>query len=468
MDASCRPNPLGRALLAIGVLCAVAQPPTALAQNLQPQFTRQNVIRIPYTPNTSGRLKRVMLYVSTDGGREWQPCSEGAPTDRVFRDYNAPGDGTYLFAVRSVDTFDVYNPPSLSQLTPEVKVVVDTRPPVVSLKQIDEARPGTVTLEWDVRDENLDLSKFAIEYRIPGRSEWERDLAPHFKPGTTGQVSWNLDPGLRMEVRLRAGDRAGNVGEATLQLGVGADNRPIRGGSSGNPSVMSGIEYVNRRTITIKCNVSVGISGRKEFELWFTRDGGRRWEKAPKLQSPTPETNPSGDTVGTTANINLNFEADADGLFGFIPVLRNGVGIGDPDPRPGDPPRFSVEVDTIAPTLKLVVRAGTGADMRNVTIQWSAEDKNLGDRPVLLEYADVKAGVQPGDGDWKPLPNLPGPQDRSGIHVWTVGRDGPFKFLVRATVSDRAKNKSIEVIKEPIIIDLEHPRVDVIGIEPGK
>jgi hypothetical protein len=271
-----------------------------------------------------------------------------------------------------------------------------------------------------------------------------------------------------MEVRLRAGDRAGNVGEATLQLGVGADNRPIRGGSSGNPSVMSGIEYVNRRTITIKCNVSVGISGRKEFELWFTRDGGRRWEKAPKLQSPTPETNPSGDTVGTTANINLNFEADADGLFGFIPVLRNGVGIGDPDPRPGDPPRFSVEVDTIAPTLKLVVRAGTGADMRNVTIQWSAEDKNLGDRPVLLEYAEVKAGVQPGDGDWKPLPNLPGPQDRSGIHVWTVGRDGPFKFLVRATVSDRAKNKSIEVIKEPIIIDLEHPRVDVIGIEPGK
>jgi len=42
-----------------------------------------------------------MLYVSTDGGREWQPCSEAAPTDRFFRDYNAPGDGTYLFAVRS-------------------------------------------------------------------------------------------------------------------------------------------------------------------------------------------------------------------------------------------------------------------------------------------------------------------------------------------------------------------------------
>jgi len=68
----------------------------------------------------------------------------------------------------------------------------------------------------------------------------------------------------------------------------------------------------------------------------------------------------------------------------------------------------------------------------------------------------------------KSLPNLPGPQDRSGIHVWTIGRDGPFKFMIRATATDKAENKSADVTKEPIIIDLDHPRVDVIGIEPGK
>src|SRR5205823_2677206 len=144
----------------------------------------QTVIRVPFIPNTSGRLKRVMLYVSTDSGREWQPCSEAAPTDRYFRDYNAPGDGTYWFAVRSVDTFDQYNPPSLAQLTPEVKVVVDTRPPVISLQQVSDSRRGYVSVEWDVRDENLDLGRFAVEYRIPGKTEWLRnDLAV---PGIKG------------------------------------------------------------------------------------------------------------------------------------------------------------------------------------------------------------------------------------------------------------------------------------------
>ena len=277
MDASRRPIRLRRALVPLALLVAGLLPPTTFAQNLKPEYTRQNVIRIPFTPNTSGRLKRVMLYVSTDGGREWQPCSEAAPTDRDFRDYNAPGDGSYLFAVRSVDTYDEYNPPSLSQLTPEVKVVIDTRPPVVSVKQIDDPRAGIVSLEWDVRDENLDLNRFTIEHRVPGRTEWERDT--HFQAGTTGRISWNIDPGLRMDVRLRVGDRAGNAGEATIQVGAGADNRPVRSGS-GNPSVTSGdIQYVRSRPVHIKCNVSVGISGTRDFDLWFMRDGGRHWEK---------------------------------------------------------------------------------------------------------------------------------------------------------------------------------------------
>jgi hypothetical protein len=438
-----------------------AQPPAR-----DPQYTRQTVIRMPFTPNTSGRLKRVMLYVSTDSGREWQPCSEAAPTDRFFRDYNAPGDGAYWFAVRSVDAFDQYNPPSLSQLVPEVKVVVDTRPPVVTLRQADDRRSGIVTMEWDVRDENLDLTKFSIEHRVPGQSDWERDS--HYQIGTTGTVSWNINPGIRMEVRLRAMDRAGNVGEATIQLGAGADNRPVTRGGAGGNSVTSGVEYVNSRTITIKCNVTVGISGRRDFDLWYTRNGGRLWEKAPKkLEDPMNLSERPGEIAGSTASVKLIFEADADGQYGFTVVLRNGVGVGDPDPRPGDPPRFSVVVDTIKPTIKLRAIAGTGVDMRNVTVQWSAEDANLADRPVTLEYAETKDGATPAETDWKPLPNLPGPQDRSGIHVWTIGRDGPHKFLIRATSTDRAKNQSTDMTKDPIIIDLDQPRVDVIGIEPG-
>ena len=92
---------------------------------------------------------------------------------------------------------------------------------------------------------------------------------------------------------------------------------------------------------------------------------------------------------------------------------------------------------------------------------------------MTLEYAEVKtwtpgAPAVAAEGDWKPLPLLPGAQDRSGTHVWTIGQNGPFKFLIRAKATDRAKNSVTEAIKEPIIIDLEHPKVEVQGIEPGK
>lgn len=430
--------------------------------------TRQTLLRMPFTPSSTGQIKRVVLYVSTDSGRDWQPCSEAAPTDRFFREYNLPGDGTYWFALQWVDNFDVRNPPSTAQLVPEVKIVVDTRSPLVTLRQIDDPRPGIVSVQWDVRDEHLDLSKFAVEYKVPGRTDWIRD--ERAQPGITGKLSWNVDPGVQMNVRLKAADRAGNVGEAVLPVAAG-NSGGATGGGGGSSVSSSGMIYLNSRTVRIPCRVSVGPSGEGVFDLWFTRDGGRTWSKTPKKLDGSMPANP-GDAAATTALKTFIFEADADGTYGFIVVLRNGVGIGDPDPKSGDPPRFNVEIDTENPKLQLKVTPGVGADMRNLTIQWIAEDRNLADRPVTVEYNEMKdwmpgKPVSPAEGDWKPVPILPGGQDRSSTQVWTIGREGPFKFLIRAKATDRAKNSVTETIKEPIIIDLDQPKVEVQGVEAG-
>jgi hypothetical protein len=347
---------------------------------------------------------------------------------------------------------------------PEGKVVVDTRPPLVTLRQSDDRRPNIVTVEWDARDENLDLNRFVLEYRVPGRTDWVRD--ERTQPNVTGVLSWNLDPGVRMEVRLRAFDRAGNVGESSIPLGLGVDGRPTGNSSVPSGGAALGIHFSRSRTIVIPCRVSVGISGTRDFELWYTRDSGRAWVKAPKtVEGPLPGLLPDrpAESAATPVEVKLKFDADADGLYGFTIVIRNGVGVGDADPRPGDPPRFSVIVDTQEPELQLRVTPGVGADMRNVTVQWVAKDLNLTDRPVTLEYAEIKDGAP----EWKSLPKLLGPQDRSGTYVWTIDRSGPFKFHIRATAADKAQNSKSEQTKDPVIIDLEHPRVDIIGIEPG-
>jgi hypothetical protein len=205
------------------------------------------------------------------------------------------------------------------------------------------------------------------------------------------------------------------------------------------------------------------------FDLWYTKDRGQHWTKAPKTGDGVGDM-PATPGAGTEATAGkLIFEADSQGEFGFLVVARNGVGIGDPDPRPGDPPRYRVVVDTEAPKVAVKVQRGQGYDVRNVRIEWSADDPNLADRPVTLEYAEVKGDAPPAEADWKPIPqeNLSGRLDRAGVQVWTVARGGPNRFLIRAKAEDRAGNVGTDQWREHVLVDLEHPSVNITEIEPA-
>jgi hypothetical protein len=89
---------------------------------------------------------------------------------------------------------------------------------------------------------------------------------------------------------------------------------------------------------------------------------------------------------------------------------------------------------------------------------------------VTIEYAEVRAdGAPPADADWKAIPqdNLTGRLDRSGLQVWSVSRNGPYKFLVRLKAEDKAGNVGVQQWSDPIVVDLEHPSVNITGIEPA-
>jgi hypothetical protein len=293
--------------------------------------------------------------------------------------------------------------------------------------------------------------------------------------------SWRLDAGVRMDVRLRAADPAGNDAEQMIPVGFTADGRPFDsaagqsapGDSPGAKSV--GVFYSKSTKISLGYRIDrQPPSGIPVFDLWYTQDKGRTWTKAPKSGdvaaggSGTLPTAPAA--AGTEAAVGkLIFDATAQGEYGFLIVARNGVGIGDPDPRPGDPPRYRVVVDTEQPRVQVKVQRGQGYDVRNVRIEWSADDPNLADRPVTVEFAEVKGDAPPAEADWKPIPadGLSGRLDRSGVQVWTVGRNGPFKFLIRARAEDKAGNVAVDQWREPVLVDLEHPSVNITGIEPA-
>jgi hypothetical protein len=469
-------------LLAAGALLAPAG--RAQAPGGETYYVRQPEIAVPFYPDKSGRLRQVQLFVSTDQGRDWQFALNANPADGRFPPYVAPADGVYWFAVRVIDQQGRYIPELLEQLTLQKdlrKVVVDRKPPVVSLRQVPERHPqypaDGITVEWDVRDENLDLVRFELTYRMPG-GDWQRELKA--VPQVRGMQSWRIQPGTRMEVRLRVADRAGNEETAYTTVGLTADGRPLDpppGAVSGS-ATGGGLRepvYVNNLQISIPYTISSRPpSGFSAFDLWYSKDKGQKWTKAPREEgsSPFPDSVPASPGGPAEAlKGQFRFNADAPGEYGFLIVARNGVGIGSPDPKSGDLPSHRVVADIEKPTVKVKVQRGAGAgarpvrpeDVRNVAIEWFAKDENLIDKPVMIEYAEVKnKSTPPAEADWKPIEGHAGPFDKSGAFTWTVGPKGPFCFYVRARATDKAGNTNTDQWPDAVLVDLEHPSI-IIG-----
>ncbi|MBX7106733.1 MAG: hypothetical protein K1X57_21845 [Gemmataceae bacterium] len=455
------------------LLTAIALAPPALAAppNTPTTHTRLPAMSIPFTAVSGSRVRDVELYASTDQGKTWTYVQQAVPSQRreenKFR-YVAPNDGEYWFAVRSIDANGAGSPPTLDQLQAGLVVYLDRRAPLVQLRAATPGKPNQVGVEWDVREENFDPSRFKLEYRVPGgQDDW---AVQPTDAKVSGTQLWELTTAPKLEVRLRCGDRAGNQSEATILLTPGSASSAVSSTGSepnGNAGASSNgapagnrpaVHYINSTQVAIPFRVSnVGVSGVPVMDLWYTRDNGRSWQKVPRQGDDTgtlPATPGDGDGVVKQ----FTFPAPGEGLYGFTVVVRSGVGIGDPDPRTGDAPKQMVEVDVTRPEVHATVTRGAGAEVRNVTIEWSAKDKNLADKPVSLHYSTNK------DGPWETIIS---DLDARGRYVWSVSDQGPFQFFVQVRAKDKAENVGASTWNDRITVDLSRPQADLLEPKPA-
>lgn len=433
-------------LLALSVLLSTgplrAQPNPAAEVN----YSRFNVFRIPFQPETGGRFKQIQLYVSQDQGKSWHPVVTVTPEQRFF-DFRAPGDGLYWFAVRTVDHDNRAYPLTMEGAQPGLRVVVDTQPPVIRLNALPP-RDGDVGVTWEVRDDHLDPASLRLEYHLAGSPDWI-PLAADLN--ATGQRYWKPATNAAIEVRLRARDRADNWGEERITVTPGAySGRPT--GITPDPATPrpaeSAIRYVNSKRFGINYEIKdKGPSGVSAVELWYTHDPAARiWNKHRTEEGP-----PKPPFLA---------EVQGEGLYGFTLVVRSGVGLSEREPQVGDQPQVWVEVDLTKPVAKLgAIEVGRGPDAGRLFIQWTASDKNLGPQPITLSYAE-QAGAP-----WKPIAaNL----ENTGRYVWQMPADVPYKFLVRVEATDRAGNVGSDTTAKPIIVDLSQPKGVILNVEPVK
>jgi hypothetical protein len=451
----------GYALLLLLVVLASAWPVgRAPAQDPPPgvTYSRLRHFRIPITfgPGRQ-RLRQLQLFYSTDQGRTWLPAAVVPPEQDHFS-FICDRDGLYWFTVQTVEQDGRRFPPTLDGAQPSLQVVVDTQPPTVQLQPLP-ARNGEVGVAWEVRDDNLDLKEsdsLRLEYRPAGGAAW---TALPVSPAAN-QYYWNAGTAAPVEVRLRARDRAGNVGEATTTLIAGQS----QGGPGGQPQAAptpqgvglpfgfpGGIEHrlVNSKRISLNYELKeVGPSGVSTVELWYTQDG-RSWNKYPLPRAEDGAALPKP----------LVFEVNGEGVYGFTLVARSGVGLGERPPQIGDRPQVWVEVDLTKPVVQLQgVFVGQGEDKGKLTITWSARDKNLGRSPITLSYAEQSGGP------WRPIAEH---LENGGRHVWKMPDRVPYQFLVRVEAVDEAGNVGTAVTPEMVKVDLSQPKVRIVTVEPA-
>jgi hypothetical protein len=421
-------------------------------------FANQRQFRIPFNPSPGTQnLKQLQLFVSSDQGRTWSPSAIVAPDQRFFR-FLAERDGFYWFTVQTLDQQGKLFPATLDNVQPSLKVVVDTQPPNVQLSPL-APRGGEVGVSWDVRDENLDLAvpeALKLEYRLAGSVTWQ---PLPVGPGVN-QFYWNPGASALVEVRLRARDRAGNLGEAaatvSLQGGGQAFANPAANSNHlpspppADPGVGAAPDrrLVNSKRVTLNYELKeVGPSGVSFVELWYTMDG-RSWNKYPVRFGEDPSQHA------------ITFDVVSEGVYGITLVAKSGVGLGDRPPQVGDRPHLWVEVDTTKPVVQLHnVLVGTGTDKGKLTVTWAARDKNLAREPITLSYAE-----QP-TGPWKTIAEK---LKNDGRYVWTMPGEGvPYQFHVRVEAADTAGNVGEAVTDALIKVDLSTPKVRILNVEPA-
>lgn len=511
-------------ILALGFVAPTASsaPPGARSGRPTTIYHKSRSFRIPFNidPAERARIIEVQLWVSDDSGFTWKPKSKTTP-DRPSFTFRAARDAEYWFAVRTLDNKGRLYPGEDEQVEPSMVVVVDTSPPSLVLEP--EGRRGSLaSVRWEIRDANLDLASFALEYQVEGAEKWRRVPIRH--PALIGSESWDAQTAEPLKVRATVADKAGNVAEAPLSLLEGTPTNPglatsessefappppisrISAGSSfppvdeppggpggsvprdpfpppaqAPPIASDGASPLgtspdpfpgtNRPASPSPPNADdPGMAGPSRtkivnsprFAMQYAVDDGNPNSLASVELWVTQNGGQSWSRLATDPDKTSPFEVDlgGDGTFGLRLVARGLSGLGDPPPAPNDPPLLWVEVDSTPPSVQLLPhQLGTGPYAGKVAINWRATDLHLAARPVTLSW---RAADQPG-ARWVPIAE---PMENTGQYVWAVPLNVPPRFLIRVDVLDTAGNHGSAETPEPIAIDRARPRSRILSLDP--
>jgi hypothetical protein len=247
---------------------------------------------------------------------------------------------------------------------------------------------------------------------------------------------------------------------AGMPIAGNVDPMPPPGGNLvGTPPNSPALKIVKSRQVRIDFAVGkVGPSGLGNADVYVSFDRGASWKP---MQGEVPVSLPPGtDIHGSEMSGSVGVQLPSEGIiYGFIVAVKSKAGLAPPPPKPGDPPQALIEWDNTPPRGQLYRPQPDPNQPNTLLLAWKVEDRNLGEKPITLEWAEQK------DGPW----NLIGePQlSNAGQYPWRLPERLPPRVYLRLTMRDLAGNESHAQTDRPELIDLSVPQTRIIGIAPA-
>jgi hypothetical protein len=213
------------------------------------------------------------------------------------------------------------------------------------------------------------------------------------------------------------------------------------------------LQVVNTKQVTLDFRVDkVGPSGIGRVDLWITEDLGKTWRLFPPANvdiSPPIASESKADMR------QLKVDLPGEGLYGFTVVVQSKAGLGKRPPVGGEPPQMRLEVDLTPPVAQLYAPEPDPNRPNALIISWTATDRNIGPRPITLQWAERK------EGTWETIDkNL----ENTGRYSWELPANFPPRVYLRLIVQDAAGNPSTAETREPVLVDLSEPEGKIIGL----
>jgi hypothetical protein len=446
-------------------------------------YSRDERIRIPFELRAGGPATKVVLYYSFDGGawQEHESAKQGQKREFIFR---ADREGAYSFATMTYFSDGPSDPARKDQLTEQRRVVIDKTPPRVLSIRPSVSPEGSPGVEWDVADDFMDPKGVRLEFRWDGMGRYE-SIDRNVRFGPRDSRHWKMKPEDRMEVRVIATDRAGNVATSdpvwvssrdAARAGDPVPRAPAAKGTSreneiapaGGARVLpASLHYLNTKSVNLNINAKVGPSGLQKASLYWTDEKGE-WQKLKEDQGPLPAPQVNSPDKQRVIPVTFNFQAPKDGLYEFIIIIETHRETNRPIPKRGERGAIQVMVDTTKPELAITsTKVARNGDVGAVVdITWKASDTNIAPVPIKLEYKAIRPAGQGEMEEWKAI--TPDWIDNTGSHTWSAPTGEAYEFLVRVVCRDRAGNETKFETVKPVNTDLTSPMIEGVDVAPGR